>query len=272
MTTIAAAFLLAINAAQASAPEDVRIVLSRTGCFGGCPVYTVSVAGNGAVRYDGLNYVRVTGTQKWTIDPAAARALADEIERAGFFQLKDEYTAHGSDFPTTIVTLTRGTRTKTVKDEFGAPPALTEIEARIDRASGARGYVFVNAAAIGDLRKNGWRAETAEGARWMREALLTGDAEVVRALLKAGYNARAADDSGVTLVMQAASSGDAETVRAVLAAGGDPTARDKRGRNAADRARDGLADAARPNAGHLVVYATGKPCDYALVLRLLTDE
>ena len=44
----------------------------------------------------------------------------------------------------------------------------------------------------------------------------------------------------------------------LLAAGADPAARDRDGRNAADRARDGLA--------------TGKARQFELILRLLTDE
>ena len=44
----------------------------------------------------------------------------------------------------------------------------------------------------------------------------------------------------------------------LLAAGADPTARDLDGRNAADRARDGLA--------------SGKARQYDLILKLLVDE
>ena len=73
------------------------------------------------------------------------------------------------------------------------------------------------------------------------EAIDRGDADGVRALLAAGANVKVADPDGVTLVMRAAAAGNAETVRLLLAAGADPTARDRHGRNAADRARDGLA-------------------------------
>ena len=58
--------------------------------------------------------------------------------------------------------------------------------------------------------------------------------------------------------MRAAAAGNAETVRLLLAAGADPTARDRHGRNAADRARDGLA--------------AGTPKQFDLILRMLTDE
>ena len=45
--------------------------------------------------------------------------------------------------------------------------------------------------------------------------------------------------------------------------------RDKWGRNAADRARDGIHDA---KIAPVPVEATGRLRDYALVLKLLTDE
>ena len=59
-----------------------------------------------------------------------------------------------------------------------------------------------------------------------------------------GSTSKAADRDGITLVMRAAAVGHAETVRLLLAAGADPAARDRQGRNAADRARDGLAGGA----------------------------
>jgi hypothetical protein len=108
------------------------------------------------------------------------------------------------------------------------------------------------------MQQAGWRATGGDADEWMRRAISTRDIEVVSALLAAGYNARAMDEDHVTLVMRAAESGHAETVRRLLAAGADPTARDKAGRNAADRARDGLA--------------SGAAREFDLILKLLTDE
>jgi len=79
-----------------------------------------------------------------------------------------------------------------------------------------------------------------------------------RAAAADGGQGKGADENRVTLVMRAAETGNAEIVRLLLAAGADPAARDRDGRNAADRARDGLA--------------TGKARQFELILRLLTDE
>ena len=268
----AAALLITLGCAPATAQNDgsIRISLERTPCFGSCPAYTVELREDGSVTYTGGSSVRVAGVHRWKIDAAAVRALARDMEKAGFFEMKDEYTAPMTDMPTTFTTLTVGSRTKKIRDYFSGPPALREIEAKIDAVSGAKGYVRLNAAVVREMQAKGWRATGDEAAGWLFRAVSSGDAETVKALLDAGANARAADGNGVTLVMRAAASGDPDTVRVLLAAGGDPTARDRSGRNAADRARNGLAD--RRAGSTPTVDATGRPRDYALILKLLTDE
>ncbi len=269
----AAIVLLAAAVASAAAQEGqrVQITLERTPCFGRCPDYVVTLDGDGTVRYTGRQFVRVHGEQTWKIDAAAVHALAREMDAAGFFGWKDVYTAMVTDLPTTYTTLTIGARTKKIKDYYGGPPALQQIEARIDAVSGVRGYVTIDGKAIRQMEAKGWRPTGDDAVVWMNDALYAGDADAVRALLAAGMDARARDDDGVTLVMKAAASGDPDTVRAVLAAGGDPTARDRSGRNAADRARNAQASET-PSTPACLVTATGRTCDFAAILHLLTDE
>ncbi len=224
--------------AQAAASEPVEITLQRTPCFGTCPEYTVTLRGDGTVTYSGRQYVRVSGEHSWKIDPSAVRALAREMEAAGFFDLQDTYTSMMTDHPTIYTTLKIGSRSKKVKDYITGPPKLKDIEARIDEVSGVRKYI------------------APEGK--LLQAIDAGDADRVRSLLASGADVKTADEDGVTLVMRAAAAGNAETVRLLLSAGADPSARDRHGRNAADRARDGIA--------------AGTPKQYDLILRLLTDE
>lgn len=244
--------------ARAQPAERIEIRLERTACFGTCPVYSVTLRDDGTVLYVGGSHTRVSGSHTWTIDPAAVRALARDMQREGYFELQDAYQGMMTDHPTTYTTLTIGTRSKRIKDYVSGPKKLKEMQERIDEVAGVKKYVFITGAAIRDMQRSGWKASGEDAAAWMQRAIYAADTDVVRALLAAGFNARAADENGVTLVMRAAEVGRAETVRLLLAAGGDPAARDRSGRNAADRARDGLA--------------SGAPREFAMILKLLTDE
>ena len=73
-------------------PQSVVIRLERGPCYGSCPVYGVTLYGDGTVRYDGKDHVRVRGSQTAVIAPDAVRSLVEEIERSGFFSMNDAYT------------------------------------------------------------------------------------------------------------------------------------------------------------------------------------
>ena len=256
----------------AQGPGPIEITLARTVCFGMCPDYKVTILGDGTVTYEGHQFVRVTGSHTWKIDPAAVSALAAEMQQAGYFEMQDTYEARMTDHPTTFTSLTIGGRTKRVKDYVAGPPKLKELEEKIDTVSGVKGYVSMSGKVIEEMQRSGWRATTDESTAWLWRAAAEGDVDVIQALLAAGANAKLVrPEDGVTLVMQATSSGDAESVRVLIAAGADPTLRDRGGRNAADRARDGL-EMLRQNPGRASVPATGHPREYELILKLLTEE
>jgi hypothetical protein len=225
-------------ASRTGTQEPIAITIERTICYGFCPAYKLSIKEDGTVTYSGEQHVKTTGVHTWKIDPAAVRALAKEMQDAGFFEMKDEYRAMVTDNPTTYTSLTIGGRTKKIQDYVAGPPRLKQLENKIDEVSGVKKYIA--------------------GADKLLEAIDASDVAALRALLASGADPKAADDDRVTLVMRAAEIGHAETVRLLLTAGADPTARDRHGRNAADRARDGLA--------------SGAPRDFALILKLLTDE
>jgi hypothetical protein len=77
--------------------------------------------------------------------------------------------------------------------------------------------------------------------RGLTALMITGNAEVARALIAAGGDVNAANADGVTPLMRAAGRGKAELVRVLLEAGADATARSGNGRTAADFARDKLS-------------------------------
>ena len=124
---------------QTPTPDDldeVVITLERTACFGTCPVYKLTVYGNGTVVYEGRRFVRIEGKRTTTIGEDKVRQLLSEFERAGYFSLKDSYEERmATDMPSAFTSLTIDGKTKAVRHyhgDFGAPEELTELEDRID--------------------------------------------------------------------------------------------------------------------------------------------
>ncbi|HMS03660.1 MAG TPA: DUF6438 domain-containing protein, partial [Gemmatimonadaceae bacterium] len=124
---------------------DTRFILSRTGCFGSCPAYTVTIEGSGEVTWQGEAYVAQRGAARRRIEPSAVTALLDRARAAGFFDLKDVYRADITDGATYTVTITHGGLSKTVEDYDGAlvgmPWEVTLLEQAIDRAAGTAKWI-----------------------------------------------------------------------------------------------------------------------------------
>jgi hypothetical protein len=123
------------------------IVLERTPCFGGCPVYTLSVSASGEVSYQGRAHVRRLGAAGGRISKQRVDSLLEELDRAGYFSFADKYLPsepacgrYATDSPSAITTVTHRGRSKTIVHDYGcgsAPAALVVLERRIDEVLGS---------------------------------------------------------------------------------------------------------------------------------------
>lgn len=112
--------------AATRAPAADSLVLERTLCYGSCPAYRLSIAGNGGVTFTSHNPGDSTGTKTDSIQPAQLAWLLDEATRIGFFALPeviaDDSTLcslRATDRPTTTVTIFRADSTHKVVDCHG---------------------------------------------------------------------------------------------------------------------------------------------------------
>lgn len=120
--------------------SGVKITLKADAdhCYGArCPVYSVSVSGDGAVIFEGVSNVLVTGRRSYKISTAKVRKLVTAFKEIDFFSLKDVYNDHTQDHaPGVTVMITIGSKTKSVYDFLGAPSELTKLEKRILETTG----------------------------------------------------------------------------------------------------------------------------------------
>ncbi|MFC1946547.1 DUF6438 domain-containing protein [Chloroflexota bacterium] len=116
--------------------DEVIITLERTACYGFCPVYTITIFGNGTVQYEGKEHVQTMGNQETEISEDKIRQIVEEFEKIDYFSLNDEYTERTiTDAPSAITSITMNMETKTIKHyhgDFSAPEELTELEDKID--------------------------------------------------------------------------------------------------------------------------------------------
>lgn len=136
---IAISFSLDLMYIPLTPPEnltDVEITLERTACFGTCPIYTVSIFGNGTVTYQGERFVKTLGVQTYDIPVSDVEELVALIYLKNYFSLNERYEVGATDLPTVITSVRVGSETKSVENYGDAGPAqLHEIEKKVDDVS-----------------------------------------------------------------------------------------------------------------------------------------
>jgi (2Fe-2S) ferredoxin len=112
------------------------ITLERTACLGTCPIYKLSIYGDGRVIYEGIRFVKIEGTVTTTISEEKIKQLVTEFQSIDYFSLNDSYEEfNATDMPSAMTSLTVGGKTKTIRHyhgDFSAPKKLTELENKID--------------------------------------------------------------------------------------------------------------------------------------------
>lgn len=116
--------------------DSVMISLEREMCFGYCPVYTVTLHGNGTTNWFGEMYVDTEGNASAIIDPSSVLDLYNQLAEEGIFELNDSYTEYSiTDMPYATITVKNATMVKQIKHYHGdmsAPQILTTMEDAID--------------------------------------------------------------------------------------------------------------------------------------------
>ena len=131
-------FLPGIVLGEVSDLNNTSITLERGMCYGYCPVYSLTLFGNGSVIYDGQKYVKDIGIRSGSVNTTSFNRLIDRFMKDGFFLMKDEYISFNiTDMPSATLTFINGTGTWKIKHYYGdtsAPKNLTLLENAVDQA------------------------------------------------------------------------------------------------------------------------------------------
>ena len=136
---------------NATSPSHTNavITLERTACFGTCPVYQLTIYGDGKVVYEGKAFVTVTGRHTAQISPEQVQQLVKAFETANFFSLENQYVVGATDLPGAWTSISSSGQSKRVwrygsidnPELNNAPRSLTELETQIDKIVNSQQWI-----------------------------------------------------------------------------------------------------------------------------------
>ncbi len=120
--------------------ESYTVKLERTACRGNCPVYTITINGDGTVEYEGFMNTPLKGKKIGIILKDSISEIVRDIELVNINALQAEYVLQSStDMPSVIFTVLhekegviRGKRIIDYQGDATAPEALRMLYNRID--------------------------------------------------------------------------------------------------------------------------------------------
>lgn len=232
--------LLFTTPSLAQTPEEEPVItLERTSCLGTCPIYSVQIFEDGKVVYEGKQFVAVEGRQVSKIPSEKVQELVHKFLKIDYFSLEDKYETikktdgtetMAFDLPATYTSLRMGSKKKKVKDYFGTPDRLRELENEIDRTVNFHQWWHGQ----DDLKKWHYVYEDVYSGikpgqtKLMRASIEWNTAELKKEIQVNG-NVDAQDESGWTALMIAAEMCRIESVKVLLQAGAQVRAHDQNG-------------------------------------------
>jgi ankyrin repeat protein len=167
----------------------VAITLQRTGCFGSCPSYSVTVSTDGLI-FEGGGFVVASGKHTATVDPDEVRTLAKRFVVADFYSMDSSYVASVTDNPTYILSIEIDDESKRVEDYVGAwegmPAVITDLENQVDALARTERWIEGSEGLVPALRGEKFNFRTFEAQVMLREAASRGRDTTVQELMEAG--------------------------------------------------------------------------------------
>jgi ankyrin repeat protein len=169
--------------------SSVSITLERTGCYGSCASYKVTVATTGIV-FEGGGFTVAHGKHIDKADPDKVRDLARRFVNADFYSMDAKYAAGVTDNPTYVLSITIDGQTKEVLDYVGQwvgmPAVIRELEDEVDDFARTERWIAGNDGLVDALKAEKFSFQSYEAQVMLKEAASHGQADTVQDLLDAG--------------------------------------------------------------------------------------
>jgi ankyrin repeat protein len=256
--------------------STVAISLQRSGCFGTCPSYTVTVSTDGIV-FEGGSYVVARGRHTAGIDPKVVRKLASRFVATDFYSMEPKYVASVTDNPTYILSIDIDGHKKTIEDYVGSwegmPAVISDLEQEVDTLAKTERWIEGNDGLVPLLQTEKFSFQSAEAQTMLKEAASRGQSDTVRGLVAAGVpldplpaphakDKQALGSDFRASGLLAPASGNFQTLQILLDAGASRNDQNDKDLALAGAARSGNVEAARA----LLAYGANPNSDLSKLL------
>lgn len=120
--------------------DQTMVEMSKTACFGRCPVYTFTLHGDGSATFNGKRFVEPEGKHSRTFAADTVNTVFKELIQADLYQYEDEYTDQVTDLPTTYLTFKHDGKEKKIKLYYGFPKELEALAGRLHELAMTNGW------------------------------------------------------------------------------------------------------------------------------------
>jgi ankyrin repeat protein len=202
--------------------NTLRIKLTRTGCYGTCPDYSVELRGDGEVRFEGEGNVLLAGHHHGRISKEALGDLVAAFRAADYFSVKDEYVSMTTDLPTYTTSIEFDGRRKTVKDydgyRAGIPEAAARLENKIDEAAATDKWTAGTAETGPSLLAEGWdfKSHSIENRALFTNVIQRRSNQLIQFFIQHGAPALDPPEKGFSPLAAAASTGNSALVTQLI--------------------------------------------------------
>lgn len=87
------------NQTQTKEKTQLSLKMERSGCYGRCPIYDLTIQPDGKVTFEGKFYTETKGKAEDKLSEEQLKRLINEIEKSNFFSFDDIYNYDSKNCP-----------------------------------------------------------------------------------------------------------------------------------------------------------------------------
>ncbi len=125
-------------------PESASIVLSKTACFGTCPIYQMTINGNGLATFEGERFTDKIGSFSKQLTEQETKDLFRQLATYDWNSFQDSYPAQVTDLPSVIFHFNFKDVKKKVSVRGEHPPTLDVIDNMLSNIAESDGWTSSN--------------------------------------------------------------------------------------------------------------------------------